>query len=327
MQRKIFMEKYIAGIDVGGTKCAVIIGSVNENNSIILYERFSFPRQGTPEAILNRITDKINEFKKSYDIKSIGISCGGPLDREKGLILSPPNLPGWDRIEICKIVTKATGIPSSLSNDADAGALAEWLYGAGKGSKNMIFLTFGTGMGAGLILDSRLYSGTNSLAGEVGHMRMEATGPVGYGKAGSFEGFCSGGGIARYAQTVTRQKLQEGIKPSFCPNENGLVTITAQTVAMAAREGDTTAKEIYATVGEYLGRGLSVLIDILNPEKIVIGSIFYRCEDLLRESMEKAIKREALSLSSNVCKILPVGLGEQIGDYAALAVAHYFSNK
>ena len=89
----------------------------------------------------------------------------------------------------------------------------------------------------------------------------------------------------------------------------------------------TTAKEIYATVGEYLGRGLSVLIDILNPEKIVIGSIFYRCEDLLRESMEKAIKREALSLSSNVCKILPVGLGEQIGDYAALAVAHYFSNK
>ena len=323
----MFMVKYIAGIDVGGTKCAVIIGSVDRDNNITILERYAFPTQGTPDVIISKITDKINEFKNTYDIKSIGISCGGPLDRDKGLILSPPNLPGWDRIEICKIVTEATGVPSSLSNDADAGALAEWLYGAGKGTKNMIFLTFGTGMGAGLILDSRLYSGTNSMAGEVGHMRMEATGPVGYGKEGSFEGFCSGGGIARYAQSVVTKKLQEGIKPSFCPDENALSTVTAHTVAIAAREGDATAKEIFSTVGEYLGRGLSVLIDILNPQKIVIGSIFLRCEDLLREGMEKAIKREALSLSSNVCEIVPVGLGEQIGDYAALAVAQYFSNK
>ena len=321
------MYKYIVGIDVGGTKCAVIVGSVDRDNNITLLERYAFPTQGTPDVIISKIIDKINEFKKTYDIKSIGISCGGPLDRDKGLILSPPNLPGWDHIEICKIVTEATGVPSSLSNDADAGALAEWLYGAGKGTKNMIFLTFGTGMGAGLILDSRLYSGTNSMAGEVGHMRMEPTGPVGYGKEGSFEGFCSGGGIARYAQSVVIKKLQDGIKPSFCPDENTLSTITAHTVAIAAREGDTTAQEIFSTVGEYLGRGLSVLIDILNPQKIVIGSIFLRCEDLLREGMEKAIKREALSLSSNVCEIVPVGLGEQIGDYAALAVAQYFSNK
>ena len=130
------------------------------------------------------------------DISAIGISCGGPLNSKKGVILSPPNLPGWDNIEIVNIIKDRLDVPAKLQNDANACALAEWKYGAGRGSNNMIFLTFGTGFGAGLILDGRLYNGVNCMSGEIGHVRLTEYGPVGYGKAGSCEGYCSGGGIA-----------------------------------------------------------------------------------------------------------------------------------
>src|SRR5690606_15592063 len=141
-------------------------------------------------------------------LAAIGISCGGPLDSRRGVILSPPNLPGWDRIPVVEVFQQAFKVPVALQNDANAGALAEWLWGAGRGSHNMIFLTFGTGMGAGLILNGQLYSGTNDLAGEVGHIRLAPDGPVGYGKAGSFEGFCSGGGIKQLATDRAKMALK-----------------------------------------------------------------------------------------------------------------------
>ena len=133
---------------------------------------------------------------------AIGITCGGPLDSKKGLIMSPPNLPKWDKIPITKIIEDNFNVPVFLQNDANACALAEWRFGAGKGTNNMIFLTFGTGLGAGLILDGRLYAGTNNLAGEIGHIRLAKDGPLGYDKKGSFEGFCSGAGIARLAKKI-----------------------------------------------------------------------------------------------------------------------------
>ena len=185
----------------------------------------------------------------------------------------------------------------------------------------MIFLTFGTGLGAGLILDGRLYSGTNDMAGEVGHIRLDSFGPVGYGKTGSFEGFCSGGGIAQLGKIFALEKLQMGEKVGFCKSLSDLESITAKSVAESALEGDETAIKVYETCGKQLGRGLSVLIDILNPEKIVIGSIFQRSEGLMRKHMEEVLEEECLALSRNVCEILPAELGDSLGDLAALSVA------
>lgn len=176
-------------------------------------------------------------------------------------------------------------------------------------------------MGAGLILDGKIYSGTNDMAGEVGHIRLADNGPVGYGKAGSFEGYCSGGGIAQLARTMVLEKMQKGEKVAFCDSIDKLCEINAKVVGDAAEAGDELAKEIYRMCGCYLGRGLSILIDVLNPEIIVLGSIFARSKDLLYETAMEIIRKEALSYSRNVCKIVPAGLGEMIGDYAALAVA------
>ena len=185
----------------------------------------------------------------------------------------------------------------------------------------MIFLTFGTGMGAGLILNGHLYEGTNDNAGEVGHIRLDNLGPVGYGKAGSFEGFCSGGGIAQLARMKALEKLQTGQTVSFCKSLNDIGSISAKSVAEAAENGDTLAIEIWQMCGKYLGRGLSILIDILNPEVIVLGSIFVRSAGLLQPALNDSLMSEALLPSRMVCKIVPAALDENIGDYASLSIA------
>jgi glucokinase len=186
----------------------------------------------------------------------------------------------------------------------------------------MIFLTFGTGMGAGLILNGQLYSGTCGNAGEIGHIRMERFGPVGYGKAGSFEGFASGGGIAQMAKSAALEHLQRGESTAYCRSIAELDTVTAETVAIAAKNGDASALSIYRTCGEMLGRGLSVLIDLLNPQKIVIGSIYVRAAELLSESMSSVLRQECLESSLRAVRIVPAELGEQLGNYAALALAY-----
>jgi len=221
------------------------------------------------------------------------------LDSKNGIILSPPNLPGWEEVHITDILQAEFGVPVFLQNDANACALAEWKFGAGKGCRNMIFLTFGTGMGAGLILDGKLYSGTTDMAGEIGHVRLADTGHVGYGKKGSFEGLCSGGGIAQYGYG------------------------SAKEVAEKAAQGDLRAIEIYKEVGRNLGKGLSILIDILNPERIVIGSIFQRCGNLMEAEMSEVIRTESLYHSVKCCEIVPAQLGDSLGDIAAVSIAIY----
>ena len=301
------------GVDIGGTKCAVACGDQNGVKRKIRFETTS------KDETIQNIIDAIRELGSG---ESIGISCGGPLDAKKGLIMSPPNLIGWDNVPIVQILQDAFGVPAYLCNDADACALAEWKYGAGKGTENMIFLTFGTGMGAGLILGGRLYSGSCGMAGEIGHVRMSPFGPSGYGKVGSFEGFCSGGGIAQLGKSFALEKLQRGEALPYCKNKGELDGINAKILADYARKGDETALETYRVCGEKLGEGLSILIDILNPQAIVIGSVFARAEDLLRAPMEKVLKREALAYSLGNCRIVPAALGEEIGDYAALAVSY-----
>jgi glucokinase len=313
----------LAGLDIGGTKCAVVIGKVNEQGASILGKR-SFPTPSEPDAALGRMMQGLDELlaeQSGLSLLSIGVSCGGPLDSRRGWILSPPNLPNWDRIDVMSPLRKRYGVPVGLQNDANACALAEWKWGAGKGYDNMIFLTFGTGMGAGLILNGKLYSGTNDMAGEVGHIRMEKEGPVGYGKAGSFEGFCSGGGIARLARSMAETSLTAGAVPLFCPSMEDLEQITANKVGEAAQQGDSLALEVFSIAGRQLGRGLAILIDILNPQKIVIGSIYGRQQSILEPIALAELRREALTSSLQVCEVIPAGLRENVGDLACLSVA------
>ncbi len=325
------MLKYSLGFDIGGTKCAVVLGKgeipENPDSGFIIDKlRFDTVQSRGWQAIVEELLSSAEEILKRNNVSAeqvvgCGISCGGPLDSKKGVIMCPPNLPDWDNVPLVEMAEKRLGIKTYLQNDANACALAEWRFGAGRGTENMVFLTFGTGMGAGLILGGRLYSGTNDMAGEVGHIRLSETGPVGYGKAGSFEGYCSGGGIARLARDIALQKLKSGVKPSFCPDEVQLEGITAKSVALAAAQGDETAIEVYNICGENLGRGLAVIVDILNPEVIVIGSIYERSSALLKDKMTETLQREALSQAAAVCRILPAELGDSIGDYAALGVA------
>ena len=312
----------ILGIDIGGTKCAVIKAKADGENIELLDKRKIPTRLDiTPEEMIKSLILLADEMLDGETAEKIGISCGGPLNSVTGTIEGPPNLPGWDNVRITDILEKHYKAPAKLMNDADACAAAEWKFGAGKGTQNMIFLTFGTGLGAGLILNGKLYSGTNGNAGEVGHIRLESLGPVGYGKAGSFEGFCSGGGLAQLGYTKALERAQTGVYPLYFKKGMTAADVTAKTVANAADKGDETAKEVYRICGEQLGKGLSVLIDILNPERIVIGSIFARSEDLLREGMERVINKEALPQSLKCCKIVPAALGEKIGDYAAVSAA------
>ncbi|MBQ0126308.1 MAG: ROK family protein [Clostridiales bacterium] len=308
------MREYI-GIDIGGTKCAV----VRADENLCIEEKIKFDTSDVAETI-QKITAAAKKLM-TKNVVSAGISCGGPLDSKRGVILSPPNLPGWDNIEITKIISDALGVPSALCNDANACALAEWTRGAGRGCKNMVFLTFGTGMGAGLILDGKLYSGTNDFAGEVGHIRLSENGPEGYYKNGSFEGFCSGGGIAKLGAKAAKKAISKGVFPAFCKSESEIESISAKSIAAAADAGDKTAIEVYKKCGRMLGRGLSVIVDVLNPEMIVIGSIYQRSGKLLEDGMMRELEKEALPAPLSVCRIVPAMLGDDIGDIAAVSIA------
>ena len=313
----------ILGLDIGGTKCAVTACDT-ENGNITVLEKKVYKTDTSIEGskMISGYYPTMHEYMEKYGCECIGISCGGPLDSGTGVIIAPPNLPNFKNVEIVKILEEEFSVPAFLQNDANACALAEWLFGAGKGTENMVFLTFGTGLGAGLILNGKLYEGTNGNAGEVGHIRLEPDGPFGFGKNGSFEGFCSGGGIAQIGLKLGREAHAKGIKTPYYDPENE-ADVNAKTISIAADNGDPTALEVYATSGKYLGKGLSVIIDILNPQRIVIGSILTRSKELLWDSCFEEMKKEALDVSLNVCEVVPALLHEQIGDFAAATVGAY----
>ncbi|PZR24372.1 MAG: sugar kinase [Citrobacter freundii] len=314
------------GIDIGGTKCAVVTGRPDSNGMMQVLDKISTPTDKPVYEMIAKLFSLAEELLQrnsldKSDVKGVGISCGGPLSSKRGRILSPPNLPGWDDIPIVEMAEQFFQQKVILQNDANACAVAEWKYGAGRGVDNLIFLTFGTGMGAGLILNGRLYSGISDLAGEVGHIRLSEAGPVGFGKAGSFEGYCSGGGIAQLGQIKARERIQMGQTTAYCAGLDELPYVTAKSIAEAAMKGDETAIAVYDLSSEYLGRALAMLIDVLNPELIILGSIYGRAKQLIEKKMWAAIHREAFKDSVDACRIVAAGLGESIGDMAALSLA------
>lgn len=315
------MKCYSFGLDIGGTKCAVSVGNVTDTDITILH-REEFPTAGKSwQEVLAIYVDKIQALSETYEIDNIGVSCGGPLDSTEGIIQSPPNLPGWDDVPIVQYLMDAFNVPVHVQNDANACALAEAKYGAGRGARNVVFMTFGTGLGAGLVLDGKLYSGTNDNAGEIGHIRLAPRGPKGYNKDGSAEGFCSGAGIARLAGIRAREYEVE-YAGSESAEQARAGTLTAKDLFAHVRAGDPFCTRVFRESAEKLATLLAYTIDILNPEVIVLGGVFMRNADLFMREVEPILAREALPGARKVCRIVPAGLSENIGDYAALAVAN-----
>jgi glucokinase len=293
------LSRTAIGLDIGGTKCAVLRGRLDG----MVDERTAFPTAG-PDETVGRLFDAMEALAPEDD-PLVGISCGSPLDARAGVIQSPPNLPGWDDVRIVDALEERFGGQALLMNDANAGALAELFFGAGRDCRHMIFCTHGTGFGAGVISHGRLIEGATGDAGEIGHVRLREDGPVGYGKAGSVEGFCSGGGIARWAAL------------------RGLSYASAQAVAEAAAQGDEAARTLLADSGTRLGQALAILVDLFNPERIVLGSLYARCGERFQAPMRAALAREALARNARACWIVASALGEQLGDLATLALVRY----
>jgi len=333
--KKALSGEFLLGLDIGGTKCTVVLAEAK--GRLVASRYLPTSRDRDPYGMLARLLDAAASLIADQDagigtVSRVGISCGGPLDAGKGLVLSPPNLPGWDEFPLVRLVSdRFPAAKVVLENDANASALAEWKYGAGVGTRDMVFLTFGTGLGAGLILNGRLYAGTNGCAGEIGHWRLAEDGPEAYGKRGSFEGFCSGTGLSRLAGLRFREidaaggkagRDEAAVRASAsslrAAHEEG--RLSAKDLAEATRAGDEFAVKILEESARMLGRGLALLVDVLNPELIVIGSVYARNEDLFRDIAVEEMRKEALAPAASACRIAPSKLGEELPLYAPIAL-------
>jgi len=317
-------EKVWMGVDIGGTKTALVLSS--RSPAVAARTEFpTLPAEGPSQALQN-IKMGIHNLLAAQGLMeaalhAIGVSCGGPLDRIAGVIQSPPNLSTWVDVPVKSILEEEFHVGCQVENDANAGAVAEHRYGAGQGSRNMVFLTMGTGLGAGIIAEGRLYHGASDLAGEIGHVRLTRAGPIGHNKAGSLEGWASGGGVAQVARRAVESARKRGQKTLLEAYLNGSQAITARDVARAAEQGDPVARRIIKSTGRRLGEALAILVDILNPERSVSGGLAMRLGETLLAPARSVMHREALAPAASACQVVPAALGEQIGDIAALCVA------
>ena len=301
------------GLDIGGTKTAILLGEIGapvsgrELNILTRHEIATQARDPFP-ITFERICAEIATITQGRPIDAISVSIGGPLKIEAGIILRTNHLPNWENVRLKEILSQRYGVPCHVEHDGNAGALAEFYFGAGRGAQNVIFFTAGTGLGAGLIFNGRIYRGTTDAAGEVGHIRIAEDGPVEYQKAGSWEGYCSGAGLIKLA------KLRQ---PGRWPEE-----LTTRHLITAAREGDADALALVRESGEYLGRGLAMVIDMLNPEVIVLGSLAVALGDLWLGPAREMVRRESIGILAEACRIVPSALGAKIGDYAAFMAAY-----
>lgn len=310
------MTDLLVGVDIGGTKLAVVLADFAGN--IHRKKRAPTHAEQGPESVLSRLFELVRNTigeTEVADIAGFGISCGGPLDSESGIIYSPPNLPGWDAIPLKERFEKEFGFQAWVENDANAGALAEWRFGAGRNLRNVVYMTMGTGIGGGLVLDGRLYRGTNDLAGEFGHQILVPDGPLcGCGKRGCLEALCSGPAIARRARMALKQQGREPIT-----GDRG--NLTAEVVFELARGGDSVARQVVETTGYYLGWGIANLLHVINPELVAIGTLAVHGWDLLEAPLNGALRQHAWPRTLAATRVVPSSLGEAVGDLAAVAVA------
>jgi glucokinase len=306
-------DECVAGIDIGGTKIALALAS--PDGRIIEGTRFPTRVEEGPHRILERAAAGIEAMlsKTGARLTGIGVGCGGPLDRRHGLILSPPNLPGWDEFPINALLEGRFRVPVLLDNDANAAALGEQRHGAGRGFDDIVYITISTGIGGGVIVRGRLVYGVYDGAGEVGHMTVLPDGPAcGCGARGCLEALCSGTSIARRA----RERLDGGADSSLSSSGRG--EVTAQAVAAAALAGDRVASEVWDETIRHLGVGVGNLFNVLAPEAVVIGGGVSAAGEQLFEPLRQEVRRRVRMLPPEKINILQATLGGDSGIHGAV---------
>jgi len=307
-------RQVLAGIDIGGTKIA--LGLAGLDAQLLSLSRLPTQIELGPDRIMQAALDQLEQMTQEIDaqIAAIGVCCGGPLDRRKGLILSPPNLPGWDEFPIMNVVNERFGVPALLDNDANAAALGELHYGAGRGLQDLMYMTISTGIGGGLIVRGEVVHGVADAAGEVGHMTVQPDGPLcGCGSRGCLEVLCSGTAIARRA----RERLSSGNVHSSMNGKN----ITAKVVAEAARDGDILAREVWDETVYYLAIGIGAVISILAPEVVILGGGVSLAGDQLLKPLTEQVKSRSKLLPADKINILQAALAGDSGVYGTLFLA------
>lgn len=303
----------VAGIDIGGTKIAVALAALD--GQVISNTRFRTRVEAGPHGV---VEDAVAEIRKMLEaagarLTAVGVGCGGPLDRQRGLILSPPNLPGWDEFAVVHLLEERLGAPVMLDNDANAAALGERARGAGRGLNDLVYITISTGIGGGIIIGGHVLHGVGDGAGEVGHMTVLPEGPAcGCGARGCLEAMCSGTSIARRAC----ERLHAGAESSL--SALGLEHITAQAVAEAAKTGDALARALWAETVHYLGVGVGNLFNVLAPEAVVIGGGVSTAGAQLFEPLRREVRARVKMLPAEKVNVLQAALGGDSGIHGAL---------
>lgn len=304
----------ILGFDIGGTKSALVLG--DHNGTVLRRRAIPSPLHLPPAQMLAELAELAEQLLRDEPgsrPEAVGVSIGGPLDSEAGVVLGPPHLPGWDRVPVRELLQQRLGLPVFVEHDARAGALAEWRFGAGRRADgsvvdDLVFLTLGTGLGAGIVCGRRLLHGRTGLTAEVGHWRIASDGPELFGKRGSWESYCGGAGIVALA----RWRFPEQFGSTTLPE-----------LADQARGGSREARAVFDESAGMLGHGIALLGDLFAPEVIALGALALRIGDLLLPGARAVFEREVLPGVARRSSIVPAALGERIGDVAALCAALY----
>ena len=301
------------GIDVGGTN--VKIALVNDEGKILYSNsvptRAEMGYEYTVNNIKQAIYDLLKETKlEPKDIQGIGFGFPGQVDYKAGIVRNAPNIPGWVEIPIAKIFEDEFHIPTRVDNDVRCAALGELNYGAGKGCENLICITVGTGIGSGLVVNGRLVRGASNAAGEIGHIKLQMNGgPIcGCGDTGCLEAFASGPAIVALAEDYIRG----GKSTKFRELANG-APITPYIVCEATKAGDPVAQRIFTIVGEYIGIGLASVVNLLNPEKIIIGGGVADAGEYLFNPLTETLKKRAMKIAGETVKVVHAQLGNTAG--------------
>ena len=315
--------KHVVGIDIGGTKLATVVA--DSTGHILNKVRKPTLSERGPEYALQLLFDMVRETIELADLKqeaisAIGVSCGGPLDTKTGIVYSPPNLPGWDALPLKAQLESEFQMPVTIENDANACALAEYRFGGGRGYDAVLYMTMSTGIGGGIVIDGQVYHGANDSAGEVGHQILLPDGPsCGCGKRGCLEALCSGPAIARRAQAAVRNDSASAM--ALLDLANGRIEdVRSEHVLEAARQGDVLALQLVEETAYYMGWGIANLVNVLNPDIVLLGTIAIAAGDLLLDPIRKTVSQFAMTRPAEAVKIAPAQLGDTLGDLAAVAL-------
>jgi glucokinase len=315
------MKKHVVGIDIGGTKLATVVAD-GKGNILSKVRRPTRADKG-PEYAIQLLFEMVYETisqagLEQKSISAIGVSCGGPLDTKTGIVYSPPNLPGWDAFPLKARLESEFKVATTIENDANASALAEYRFGGGRGYDAILYMTMSTGIGGGIVINGKVYHGANDSAGEVGHQILLPDGPLcGCGKRGCLEALCSGPAIARRA----KEAIQKESHTAILGLADGCIeAVKSEHVLNAARQGDALALKLVDETAYYMGWGLANLVNILNPDIILLGTIAIAAGDLLLDPIRKTVSTFAMARPAEAVKIMPAQLGESLGDLAAIAL-------